>query len=87
MRPVVVSDDGVGRVQDGLGRAVILLQADEAGIGELLLKIQDIFDRRAAEAVNALVIVADHANILPPPRQKRGQEILQVVRILVLRRS
>ena len=35
----VVFDDGVGRVQDGLGAAVVLLQADDLGVAVLVFKV------------------------------------------------
>ena len=81
---MVVGNDGVGRIQNGLRRAVVLLQPDEARALILVFKIQDVLDRRAAEAIDALVIVTDDADILVPAGQQRGQQILQVVRILIL---
>ena len=64
--------------------AVVLLQTDRPGVGILLLEIQDIFDISAPETVNGLVVVTHHAEILPPPCQERGQQILHMVGVLVL---
>ncbi len=51
----VVGDDGVGRVEDGLGGAVVLLQHDHGGVGESLLELQDVADVGAPEVVDAVV--------------------------------
>ena len=80
----VVGDDGVGRVQDVGGASVVLLKADDPAALVLAFKAQDIFNGGAAEFIDALVIVAHHADIAPAPRQKRGQAVLQAVRVLVL---
>ena len=66
---------GVGGVQDVLGGAVVLLQPDEPGaLGILLLKAQDVLDVSPPEAVNALVVVAYHADVLRAgPVEQLGQ--------------
>ncbi len=81
---LVVADDRVGGLQDVLGGAVVLLQADDPGPLVLVLKGEDILDGGPPEAVDGLVVVAHHADILPPPGQGGGQEILEMVGILVL---
>ena len=80
----VVFDDGVGRVQNGLGAAVVLLQADDLGVAVLVFKIQDVLDGGAAELVDALVVVADHADVLMSARQQADQQKLGVVGVLIL---
>ena len=60
-------------IQNALGRAVVLLQPDEARALILVFKIQDVLDRRAAEAVNALVIVTDDADILRRPASSEAR--------------
>ena len=82
--PLVVADDGVGRVQDVGGAAVILLQPDGAAVFILLLKAEDVLNGGAPELVNALVVVAHHTDVAPAPCQQRGEQILQVVGILIL---
>ena len=84
LAPLVVADDGVGRVQNVLRGAVILLQPDGAGALVLLFKAENVADVRAAETVNALVVVAHHADIVPFVGQKAGQQVLQVVGVLIL---
>ena len=79
----VVGNHRIGRVQDGLGGAVVLFQANGPGAGILLFKIQNILNGRAPEPVDALIIITHHTDILISPRQQRGQQILHMVGILV----
>ena len=80
----VVRNDGVRRVQNALRGAVILLQTDDLRALVLLFKVQNVGDGRTAEAVDALVVVAHDADIFIAPGQQRGQQVLQMVRILIL---
>ena len=80
----IVPDDGVGSVQNILRGAVILLQTDGAAGAVLLLKGENIFDIGPAKAVDGLVVIPHHADILPAAGQQPGQEILEMVGILVL---
>ena len=80
----VVGDDVVGRVQNAAGAAVVLLEADGARVLVLLFKIEDVLDRRAAELVDALVIIADDADVAPAVRQQGRKPVLQIVRVLIL---
>ena len=73
---LVVLDDGVGRIQNVLGRAVVLLQANGPGGGVLLLEVQDVFDVGPPEAVDGLVVIAHHTEVFVPPRQEACQQIL-----------
>ena len=84
LAPPVVRDDGVGRVQNGLRGAVVLLQADDTCALELLFKGKNVLDSRAAEFVDGLVVVADDADVFIPARKQRCQLILQLVRVLIL---
>ena len=67
-----------------LGRAVVLLQADDPRAGKLLFKAEDVGDVRAPEAVDALIIVAHHTDVLPRAGEQRGQPVLQGVGVLIL---
>ena len=80
----VVADHGVGGVQNILGGAVVLLQPDGPGPGVLLFKAEDVLDVGPPEAIDALVVVAYHADVLPSPGQQAGQHILHVVGVLIL---
>ena len=61
--PAVVGDDGVGGGEDGLRRAVVLLELDDVGIDEVVLKAEDVLDVRASEGVDRLVVVADDREV------------------------
>ena len=81
---LVVPNHGVGRIQNMAGRAVVLLQADHPSPLVLLFKGEDIFYGSPPEPVDGLVVVPYHAEVLIPPRQGGGQQILQVIGILIL---
>src|SRR5262249_48338962 len=52
---LVLADDAVRRIEDDLGGAVVLLQEDNLGIGEVLLELQQDFGVGAAPTVNRVV--------------------------------
>ena len=61
LAPVVAADHRVGRGQDRLGGAVVLLEHDRARVGEVLLEVHDVADVGPAERIDRLVGVAhDH---------------------------
>ena len=60
-RPVgVVFDHRVGRRQDRLCGAVVLLQQDRACTREVVAEVEDVADGGTAERVDRLVGIADH---------------------------
>ncbi len=81
--PLVVGNHACGGVQDIVGRAVILFEADYFCAGEILFKPQNISDLRAAPAVDRLVVVADAAYIARPLRQQPEPLILRNVGVLI----
>ena len=66
----VVLDDTVGCVEDVGGGAVVLFQTDGLGTGIELFKVEDIFNGSAAEAVDALVVIAHHADVALRPGEQ-----------------
>ena len=81
---LVVGDDGVGGVEDRLGRAIVLFEDHERGVRERLLELQDVADVGAAEAVDALVAVAHHADVAVLLGQHHDQLVLCPVGVLEL---
>ena len=71
-------------LQDVLRRAVVLLQADDAGLGKVLLELQDVADVGAAPGVDALVLIADRADVVLAARQHAHQLVLRAVGVLIL---
>ena len=84
LAPLIVADNGVRGVENVACAAVILLKADSAALLILALERENILYRRAAEFIDALVIVADDADIAETARKKRREQVLQAVRILIL---
>ena len=81
----VVFDEPVRGGEDLVGAAVILLEPDDLGIGEMLFELEDVRDLRAAPPVDALVVIAHHANIGRFARGEKAHQIeLEAVRILEL---
>ena len=79
----VVGDDPAGGGEDVRGAAVILFEPNDFGTWKVLFKLQDIFDLRAAPAVDRLVVVANAAEVLALLGKQAEPEILAGVRILI----
>jgi hypothetical protein len=80
----IVFDDGIGGVENGTGRAIILFQFDDFDLGKVLFEVEQVADFRAAPAVNALVIVADDAKVPVLFSQRVDELELSRVGVLVL---
>ena len=80
----VVADEAAGCVHDGLRGAIVALELEESGSGVCLTEVEDIVDVGSAEAVDALGIVAYHADALPLACQEPDDLMLGEVRVLVL---
>ena len=81
---LVVFNDAVGGIQDVGGGAVVLLQPNDLRAGEMLLEVQDVLDGGAAEPVDALVVVAHHADVLVAAGQQTHQMELGHAGVLIL---
>jgi hypothetical protein len=87
---LVARDHRVGRGQDGLCRAVVLLEHDRGGLRVVPLELLDVADRGAAERVDGLIRVAHHAQLarldaaFARADQFTDQHVLGVVGVLVL---
>ena len=60
---LVVGDDVGGSPEDVAGRAIVALQPDHLGAGEILLEAQDVVDLGAAPAIDRLVVIANAADV------------------------
>ena len=80
----VVGDDRVGRVEDGLGAAVVLVEHDRGDVVERLLELGDVAQVGAAEAVHALVVIADDGDLAVLGGEQQGDLVLRHVGVLVL---
>ena len=76
--------DGMGGIEDELGRAVVLFELHNGGIGPVPLEIEDVSNVGAAPAVDRLVVVADDCQIVVCRRERLDPEVLRTVGVLVL---
>ena len=60
----IMRDQMRGGGEDVAGGAVVALQPNDLGAGEVVLEAQDVVDLRAAPAIDRLVVVADAADVL-----------------------
>ena len=81
---LVLADEAVGGLDDELCGAVVLLQLEEAGVGVGFAEVEDIVDVGAAEAVDALGIVAHHADALVLAGEQPDDALLGEVGVLIL---
>ena len=80
----VADDYRVGRIDDGAGRAVVLLQLEDHGVGKILLEREDILDLGPAEGVDRLRVVAHDADLRMQLRKAADDDVLGVVGVLIL---
>ena len=79
----VVFDEPVCCGEDGIRAAVVLLQADDLGIREVFFKLQDVRHLGPAPPVDALVVIAHHADIGRVAGREQAHQIeLQAVGVL-----
>ena len=81
---LVIFDDRVRGIEDGLGRAVVLLQQDRRRIGERRLELQDVADVCATEPVDRLVAIADDTYLAVLLGEHRHHGVLHLVGVLIL---
>ena len=84
LRCVLLAISFAGDGEDRLGRAVVLLEPHDLRVGVILLELEDVLDVGPAPGVDRLVRVADDADVAVPQRQRVGDDVLGVVRVLVL---
>ena len=77
-------DDAVGGGQDGLRRAVVAVERDDAGRRrELGREIEDVAHRGRPERVDRLRVVADHGEAAAAGLQRQQDRRLQPVGVLI----
>ena len=81
---LVVFNHLVGSVEDIGRRAIILLHFDDVSPGKVLFKIEDIARISAAPAIDRLIIITDHAEVVPLAGEPLHQGELGDVGILIL---
>ena len=80
----VPGHDGMGRVEDELGAAIVLLELHDDGVRVVALEVEDVPDVGAAPAVDRLVVVADDRQVAVLRGERLDPQVLRAVRVLVL---
>jgi hypothetical protein len=81
----ILRDDGVGGAKDVAGRPEVLLEAEHHGIGKIACEPADVTDIGAAPPIDALVVIADHEDLIllgseqPEPGELRKVDVLKLV--------
>jgi len=85
MLPSASGEQGIGRIQDRLDGAVVLLERDDLGrTGELAREVEDVLDPCSPERVDRLGVVPHDHHAGPVWLQARQDLRLQRVGVLVL---
>ncbi len=79
----IVFDDRVRRAKNRVGGAIILLELDDFDFGKMFFHVEQVGNFRAAPAVNALVVIADDAEIAMFLREQVDEFELRGVGVLV----
>ena len=80
---LIMMNEAVSRLDDGLRRAVVLLQLEEFGVRIPLPESEDVTDIRSTERVDGLGIIAHYAYLILRLCEHLHNHILRVVGILV----
>ena len=80
---LVLRDHGVGGVEHHLGGAIVLLEPDHAGPGEVALEVAHVPHLGAAPAVDGLVVIADREDVAVAA-EEANQLVLRPVGVLEL---
>ena len=79
----IILNDSIGSGQDGVGRAVILLQLDHLDAGKMFFQVQEVGRFRPAPPVNALIVVPHNAQVAVGRGQMVDELKLRGVGVLV----
>src|SRR4029077_677393 len=79
----VVLNHGTRRVENILGGAVVALEANDARGREVAGETQQNGDIGSAPAINGLIFISDHADVLPGTHEKAKQLVLYAVGVLI----
>src|SRR4029453_9913495 len=80
----IMTDNLVGGLQNGIGRAIILFEPYDFDLGKMALEIEEVCDLRAAPAVDTLIVIAYNAEVAMPCGEGMNQLELRGVGVLVL---
>src|SRR5207249_9737533 len=72
------------RIENSLGRTIVLIEDDDPSVREVLLEIEDVADVCAAPGVDRLVGVTDNTDVAVTRGPLLGEDVLGDVRVLEL---
>ena len=81
---VVFGDDRVGGIQDRVRRTVVLFKFDLFRAGEIIREVKNVGHHGAAPGINALVVVADHADVHVFSGEQAQDAELRKIGVLIL---
>ncbi|CAB4989526.1 unannotated protein [freshwater metagenome] len=79
----IVGDDRIGRIQNGLGAAVVLCQNHRCHFGKRGFKLQNVAEVGATKSVHTLVGVTHNTHIVVKRAKHQHDGVLRHVRVLV----
>ncbi len=79
----IVGNHRAGGFENVLGGPVILFEPDHFGIREVALEIEDVADVGAAPAIDGLILVTHHADVLVGLGEQAHQVVLAAIGVLV----
>src|ERR1700722_9270886 len=79
----VIGDHGGRGLQNILRGAVILFEADDLGLGKVLLEFENVANVGAAPGIDRLVFIADGADIVTLAGQHAHEFVLRAVGVLI----
>ena len=77
-------DNRTGPLQDHLGGAVVLFEADDLDFGEVFFEVEDVLDVSPTPAVDGLIFIADDADVVVLAGEELHELVLGLVGVLVL---
>ena len=81
---LVLADDGIGRINNILSRAIVLLQFVDAQVGILVAQVENVANVGSTERVYTLCIIAYDTKLSVVATQLIDNEVLREVGILLL---
>ena len=67
----------------GIGRTIVIFQADHRGLGPIVFEIQYVANFRSSPSIDGLIIIANHAKVAVIDRERSDDTVLATVRILI----
>ena len=80
----IIRDHDAGGFENIFRRAVILFKPNDFRVGKVFFEIENIANIGAAPAIDGLIFVAHHADVVVPLREQAHQLVLAAIGVLIL---